>query len=70
MTSAAKAARVSHSGFFLSPTASDLNILTSLADKGQLKSIITVFEGIDKAKDAFALLESGRVSGKVVIKII
>ncbi len=45
--------------------------LAKMADDGKLKSVITdnVFQGLDKAPEAFAKLESGRATGKVVVTI-
>jgi NADPH:quinone reductase-like Zn-dependent oxidoreductase len=71
LLSKAKAAKVRHSGLFLTPNAADLDTLSAMVEKGQLKAIVedNVFVGIDKSHEAFAKLESGRVTGKVIVKI-
>lgn len=45
--------------------------LAKLADDGKLKSVIkdNVFHGLEAAPEAFAKLESGRATGKVVVTI-
>lgn len=69
LSSATAAARVTHHGMLLSPNAADLIKLTEAIDSGKCKTVITVFEGIEKSADAVAKMESGRTTGKVVIKI-
>jgi NADPH:quinone reductase-like Zn-dependent oxidoreductase len=69
LSSATKAAKVSHHGLLLSPNAKDLLELNKDIDAGKMKTVINVFEGIEKSIEAVAMLESGRTTGKVVIKI-
>jgi len=50
----------------------DLEELTKLIEAGKIRSIIKdqVFTGVDASPEAFKLLESGRATGKVVVKLI
>lgn len=56
----------------LRPNAKDLEEISTYIAAGQFKSIIKdqVFEGIDTAADALKLVESGRATGKVVVKVV
>jgi len=56
----------------LRPNAKDLEEISTYIAAGQVKSIIKdqVFEGISAAPDALKLVESGRATGKVVVKVI
>jgi len=67
----AAALKVNFAGLFLRPNREDLEELAKMADDGKLKSVITdnVFQGLDSAPVAFAKLESGRATGKVVVTI-
>jgi len=56
----------------LRPNAKDLEEISTYIAAGEFKSIIKdqVFEGINSAADALKLVESGRATGKVVVKMI
>ncbi len=69
LSSATNAAKVTHHGMLLRPNAADLVTLTEAIDSGKCKTVITVFDGIEKSAEAVSQMESGRTTGKVVIKI-
>lgn len=65
----AKKQKVNFNSIFLKPNSEDLDTLTQYVDEKKLKSIITVYEGIQKAPEAMAFLETGRATGKVVVTL-
>jgi len=64
-------ANVNLAGLLLRPNKEDLEELTQLVEARKLRVILTdnVFQGLDKAPEAMAKLESGRVTGKVAVTI-
>ncbi|KAH9258965.1 hypothetical protein BASA81_002585 [Batrachochytrium salamandrivorans] len=55
-------------GLFLRPNAKDLGDLVGYLEDGRLRSPIeTVYQGLDKAPEAFDKLKQGRVQGKLVV---
>jgi NADPH:quinone reductase-like Zn-dependent oxidoreductase len=55
---------------FISPNAAVLNELTTLIDAGKLKAVVSSVFSLDEMKQAHLLSESGRVKGKIGIKVI
>jgi alcohol dehydrogenase len=70
--SAASSAGVTLFGLLLRPNADDLEELTKYIESGKVKSIIkdNVFNGMDSCPEAMKLVESGRATGKVVVKLV
>jgi len=71
MYSRAAKLKISLRGVFLFPNAKDLTYLVEQLEKKTLTSITegNVFDGIEKSAEAVAKLESGRVTGKVIVRI-
>jgi len=69
---AASSASLSLYGVLLQPNALDLEELTKLVETGKLRSIIKdqVFTGVDASPEAFKLCESGRATGKIIVKVV
>lgn len=54
----------------LEPTAADLGLLCDLVSKGQLEVVLdSVFEGLEALPDAFVRSMTGRVVGKVAVRV-
>ncbi|GAX81715.1 hypothetical protein CEUSTIGMA_g9143.t1 [Chlamydomonas eustigma] len=66
---AASKARVSYSFMRLQTNSKDLDEISALIEAGKLRSVIKVFDGIEKAPYALAEVEGGRATGKMVVKI-
>ncbi|HYM96285.1 MAG TPA: zinc-binding dehydrogenase, partial [Candidatus Sulfotelmatobacter sp.] len=55
--------------FLARPNQADLTFLSELVDAGKLKPVIDHAYPLDQAADAMRQLESGRVTGKIVITV-
>src|SRR5262249_316021 len=67
---AAKKLGVSYSFFFMRPSGVQLRRLASLYDAGHLRPVIHSTFAFDRALDALAFVESGKVNaGKVVVTL-
>ena len=65
--SLARRAGVSYRALFMHPSGADLAILAGLIDGGRLKVTIDHTFPFSQIGDAFAMLESGRAKGKIVV---
>jgi NADPH:quinone reductase-like Zn-dependent oxidoreductase len=63
----ARRAGVSYRALFMHPSGVDLAILAGLIDHGRLKVTIDRSFPFSEIGEAFALLESGRAKGKIVV---
>ena len=63
----ARRAGVSYRALFMHPSGADLAILAGLIDHGRLKVTIDRSFPFSEIGEAFALLESGRAKGKIVV---
>jgi NADPH:quinone reductase-like Zn-dependent oxidoreductase len=66
---AAKRRDVSYSFVFMRPDGGQLSQIATLVDEGAIKPVIDRIFPFESTKEALAYVETGRVKGKVVIKI-
>jgi NADPH:quinone reductase-like Zn-dependent oxidoreductase len=66
---AAKRRDVSYSFVFMRPDGGQLSQIATLIDEGAIKPVIDRIFPFESTKEALAYVETGRVKGKVVIKI-
>jgi NADPH-dependent curcumin reductase CurA len=67
--SAASKSKISYSFLRLQTNSKDLDEISALIEADKLKSVVKVFEGIERAPEALAEVEGGRATGKMVVKI-
>ncbi|MDT5258133.1 MAG: hypothetical protein QOD10_3213 [Mycobacterium sp.] len=60
---------VSYRSLLMHPSGDDLEVLTQLVDRGQLKPVTDRVLPFEQLPDAFAYLEEGHAKGKVVVRV-
>lgn len=57
------------SGYLVEPDRADLEALTDLVEKGQLRPHVESVLPLEQAAEAHRLIEQGRTTGKIVLSV-